>query len=298
MGVRRPRTAAAGGNAAVADGARRGVVRVSGAGAAGARPRPAGGGALRKPARLLHVRRRRRAAAGAHVHADAAPCASGSGVVPGARRRAVPGDGVGRPGRLRDGGLVQRRAVRRRRYAAVGAVGYRDGAGSVGPRLVGDRPVDPRDAVRARARPGQARAARGALHGPREDPAARRSSGGPAAARRVGSGEDGGRSRAGTRGSRPVARRADEAAQRRRASVPDVPDPAAGVHGTRSGVRLRELPLPGAAGAQGPQASGADRGRSGPRVPARVPGGRPGERQGHRDQPLRGGAGAGVGLDR
>ena len=93
-------------------------------------------------------------------------------------------------------------------------------------------------------------------------------------------------------------RRADEAAQRRRASVPDVPDPAAGVHGTRSRVRLGELPLPGAAGAQGPRASGADRGGGGPRVPAHVPGGRPGERQGHRDQPLRGGAGAGVGLGR
>ena len=55
----------------------------------------------------------------------------------------------------------------------------------------------------------------------------------------VGAGEGGSRSRAGMRGSRPVARRADEAAQRGRASVPDVPDPAAGVHGTRSGVRLR-----------------------------------------------------------
>ena len=86
----------------------------------------------------------------------------------------------------------------------------------------------------------------------------------------------------GTRGSRPVARRADETAQRRRASVPDVPDPAARVHGTRSGVRLGELPLPGAAGTQGPRASGADRGGGGPRVPARVPRGRPGEREGHR----------------
>ena len=70
--------------------------------------------------------------------------------------------------------------------------------------------------------------------------AAGRARGGPAAARRVGAGEGGGRSRAGTRGSRPVARRADEAAQRGRAPVPGVPDPAAGVHGTRSGVRLGE----------------------------------------------------------
>ena len=44
---------------------------------------------------------------------------------------------------------------------------------------VGDRPVDPRDAVRAWPRPGQARAAGGALHGPREDPAAGRAGPGP-----------------------------------------------------------------------------------------------------------------------
>ena len=56
--------------------------------------------------------------------------------------------------------------------------------------------------------------------------------------------------RAGTRGS-PVARRADETAQRRRASVPDVPDPAARVHGYFDpACGSGELPLPGAAGAQ------------------------------------------------
>ena len=54
-----------------------------------------------------------------------------------------------------------------------------------------------------------------------------------AAARRVGAGEGGDRSRAGTCGSRPVARRADETAQRRRASVPGVPDPATPQHPQR-----------------------------------------------------------------
>ncbi len=45
----------------------------------------------------------------------------------------------------------------------------RDGAESIGARLVGDRPVDLRDIVRARPRSGQAFAARGALHRPRQD---------------------------------------------------------------------------------------------------------------------------------
>ena len=70
-----------------------------------------------------------------------------------------------------------------------------------------------------------------------------------------------------------------------------------GVHGTRSGVRLGELPLPGAAGAQEPRASGADRGGDA-RLRAHVPGDRSGQRQGHRGQPVRGGAGTGIGLDR
>ena len=69
------------------------------------------------------------------------------------------------------------------------------------------------------------------------------------------------------------------------------------VHGTRPGVRVGELPLSGAAGAQGPRAPGVARGR-GAGLPARVPGGRPGQRQGHRAQPVRGGAGARVGVDR
>ena len=233
-----------------------------------------------------------------HVHADAAACASGSGAVPGARRRALPGDGVGRPGRLRDGGLVQRRTVRRRRYAAAGAVGHRDGAGSVGPRDWSE--IDPSILGTLFERgldPGK-RAQLGAHYTDREkilqlvEPVVVR----PLLA--VWDREKTAVAAELERAEAARSRRADEAAQRRRASVPDVPDPAAGVHGTRSRVRLGELPLPGAAGAQGPRASGADRGGGGPRVPAHVPGGRPGERQGHRDQPLRGGAGAGVGLGR
>ena len=82
--------------------------------------RPAGGRPLRQPPGLLHVRRRRRPAAGPHVHADAAACASCPGAVRRAGRRTLPGDGVRRPRRLRDGGLVQRQPVQRRHHVAVG----------------------------------------------------------------------------------------------------------------------------------------------------------------------------------
>ena len=80
VGVLRSRAAAARRNSAVADRARRGILRHGGPGAARARPRPAPGRALRQPARVLHVRRRRGPAARSHVHADA-------GVRRGARRR-------------------------------------------------------------------------------------------------------------------------------------------------------------------------------------------------------------------
>ena len=110
--------------------------------------RSAGGGALRQPARLLHVRRRRRPASGPHFHADATACATRSGALHRAGRLCVRGDGHRRSRRLRDCGLVQRRLVRRQHDAADGEVRHRDGAGAVGPGLVGDRPVDPRHAVR------------------------------------------------------------------------------------------------------------------------------------------------------
>ena len=47
---------------------------IAGAIAARARPRTAGGGALRQPTGLLHVRRGRRPAGGQHVHAHAGAC--------------------------------------------------------------------------------------------------------------------------------------------------------------------------------------------------------------------------------
>ena len=51
-----------------------------------------------------------------------------------------------------------------------------------------------------------------------------------------------------------------KAAKRGRAAVPDVPQPAAGVHGTRPGLRIGQLSQPRLAGAQGPGAPGAVRG--------------------------------------
>ena len=69
-----------------------------------------------------------------------------------------------------------------------------------GARLVGDRPIDPGHAVRARSRPGQALAARGALHRPRQDHADRRAGGDSSLARGMGDGEDGDRRPPRTRG--------------------------------------------------------------------------------------------------
>ena len=62
-------------------------------------------------------------------------------------RRSLPGDGLWRTRRLRDGRVVQRWAVRRRHGVASGEVRHRHRAGGVAPRLVGDRPVDPRHAL-------------------------------------------------------------------------------------------------------------------------------------------------------
>ena len=112
VGVLRARTSAARRNPAGADRAGGGVVRVRRSGAARARSRCAGGRPLRQPPGLLHVRRRRRSAAGPHVHADAAACAACPGSIRRAGRRTLPGDGVRRPRRLRDGGLVQRQPQR------------------------------------------------------------------------------------------------------------------------------------------------------------------------------------------
>ena len=77
--------------------------------------------------------------------------------------------------------------------------------------------------------------------------------------------------RTGTRRRGPVAGRPHQAAQGGRAALPGVPGPAAQVHGAGPGVRLGQLPLSRAAGAQGPGAPGAARGR-GAGVSARLPG--------------------------
>ena len=88
-------------NAAGAHRKSRNSLRVARAGTAGARPRSAGGGAFRQPARVLHVRRGRWPAAQRHVHADAGARAApaGSEFVDLARDP-VRRDGHGRPGRL------------------------------------------------------------------------------------------------------------------------------------------------------------------------------------------------------
>ena len=286
VGVLRSRAAAAGREPAIAHRARRGVLRDGRAGAARAGPRPAPGRTLRQPARLLHVRRRRGPAARPHVHADAGAGAAGARALRGPRRRSVPCDGSRGPGRLRDGRLVQRRAVRRRHDSAAGEVRRRCRAGRVEPRLVRNRPVDSRHAVRARSRPRQARSARRALHRPRQDHAACRAGSDPSLACRVDGREGRGRRRAGACGGRQVACRPHQAPERGRAAVPGVPQPVAGVHGARPGLRLGQLPLSRLAGAQGPGASGAVRGGS-PRLPARVSRDRSRQRQGHRAQPLR-----------
>ena len=71
VGDVRPRPVAAGRDPPDAHRARCGHLRNAGSITARARPRTAGGGALRPPAGLLHVRRGRRPAAGQHVHAHA-----------------------------------------------------------------------------------------------------------------------------------------------------------------------------------------------------------------------------------
>ena len=134
-------------------------------------------------------------------------------------------------------------------------------AGRVGPRRVGDRPVDPRDAVRARPRPGQARAARGALHRPRERSC---SSFEPVVIRPLLAEWDREKAAVAAELERADAakslaartKRRNEAERRYRTFL----DRLARVRGARPGLRLGELPLPGAAGAQGPRASGAARG--------------------------------------
>ena len=210
VGVLRPRTSAARRDPAVAHRARGGVVRVRRPGAARARSRSAGGRALRQPARLLHVRRRCGPAAPPHVRADAGASATHPEKLHRPYHHALPGNGQRRFGWHRTCRLVQRRAVRRRRNSAAGAVRHRYRTLGVETRLVGNRPIDSRHAIRAGPRSRQARPARGALHRSGQDHAARRASGDQAAARRLERGEDRDRRRAGTCRNRQVALRSRE----------------------------------------------------------------------------------------
>ena len=107
-----------------------------GPGVAQARARPAGGRALRQPARVFCMfADERRPASGPHVSrgrcAMRGPLRSGSPSWPAICSRLM---ATGRPCRLRDGGLVQRRSVRRQYGAAAGEVRHRNGAGGVGSR--------------------------------------------------------------------------------------------------------------------------------------------------------------------
>ena len=81
MGVLESRSPSARRDPAVAHRARGCIVRIGGSGAARARPRPAGGGPFREPARVLHVRRRRRPAARRDVHPDAGAGTTHAGTV-------------------------------------------------------------------------------------------------------------------------------------------------------------------------------------------------------------------------
>ena len=112
VGDVRPRVAPAGREPAGADRACGGDVRGAGAVVARARPRAAGGGALRQPSGVLHVRRGRGPAARQDVHPDAATGAEAARRVRRHGPYPVRGDGDRRARRLRGGRLVQRRAVR------------------------------------------------------------------------------------------------------------------------------------------------------------------------------------------
>ena len=106
------------------------------------------------------------------------------------------------------------------------------------------------------------------------------------------------RRRAGTCRSRQVAPRSHETVERGRASVPGVPQPgcADSQCSTRRAARGNFLYLALKALKDLEHRVQLEAEALG--HPAGVSGDRPGQRQGHRDQPLRGGTGARVGLDR
>ena len=101
----------------------------------------------------------------------------------------------------------------------------------------------------------------------------------------------------GTGGCGQVKSRADTSAGAGGTAVARLPRPTTGVHGAGSGLRIGQLPLSGAARAQGPGAPRAAGGRVDGSA-TRLPRCRPGQRPRHRDQPLRRRTGARLGVDR
>ena len=140
------------------------------------------------------------------------------------------------------------------------------------PRLVRDRPLDLRHAVRARPRPGQAQPARRPLHRPRQDHEDRRPGDHrPADAEwEDASGRNRGRCSP-TQEAAEVGQRANHAPTRRpSSSSPAFLDRLRGRPRARPGLRLRQFPLPRPAGAEGPGAPRQPRGRGAgltPRLP-------------------------------
>ena len=91
--------------------------------------------------------------------------------------------------------------------------------------------------------------------------------------------------------------RSQPSAAARGAPVARVPGAAGRVPGAGPGLRLRQLPVPGAARAEGPGAPDTSRSADAG-VATAVSGGGSGQREGDRAQPVRGRTGAGFGLDR
>ena len=145
---------------------------------------------------------------------------------------------------MKDGGarrlhprrLVQWRPLRRRHRPAGGPRRPRPASRSRPPRLVPDRPLDPRHPLRARPRPRQAQPARRPLHRPRQDHEDRRSGHRRAPSRRMDRGavEDREAHRVGAEADRREAaarrrtRRAHPGAHHRRAASPRLPRPPQG----------------------------------------------------------------------
>ena len=192
--------------------------------------------------------------------------------------------------------LVQWRPVCRRQRAAAGRGRHRRLAHRQHAGLERHRPQHLRHPVRARARSCQARAARRALHRPRHHRAAGGAGGHAPAAGRVGR-----RARPPARG---CGRGAGQEQETRRQGLAAGAGRLRGLSGAaealpraRPRLRQRQLPVPGAEGAEGRGAPGQPGGRgAGPGAPDRRHG--PAQRAGHRDQRIRRRAGAGDGVDR